>query len=144
MSKAWWINSQLRLVISVDCNGLKDMNKYVGSICIGKVWHETGDVLYVDDDGMLKPQEYWFMVPGQPQPLAGDGIIVGKEVETENGWYNLDVIIGIEQLGIKWMSKEEVQEWGRLNKDRPSFMINDEVVERYGETIKRATGETEL
>ena len=80
MSRAWWINSQIQKVISVEITGLAGMNKYVKSICIGFVY-QNGDILYVEDDGLLTPNKYFFMVKGQPQPLSGDGIVVGPEVE---------------------------------------------------------------
>src|SRR6187399_2253097 len=98
MAKALWIDSKNRTITEVDCNGLEDMRKYVGgSICFAMSWN-TGDVLYVDDEGLLKPQEHFFMLPGCQNPLAGDGLIVGPEVETEDRWWTENNIITISEL----------------------------------------------
>ena len=141
MSRAWWINSQIQKVILVEIAGLADMNKYVSSICIGKVYR-NGDVLYVNDDGLLKPNKYFFMVTGQPQPLSGDGIVVGPEVELgDDKWYNEDVRSSIKELGVTFMSVEEVRQWGIDNADVPASSINGVVMEYYGPLIRRAIGD---
>lgn len=141
MSKAYWVNSTLQKIVEVEIEGLADLNKYVGSICIGKTYR-NGDVLYVNDDGLLKPNKYFFMVTGQPQPLSGDGIVVGPEVELEDDkWYNRDVISSVKQLGIHFLTIEDVRKWGQDNADVPSVSINGVALEYYGETIKRATGD---
>lgn len=140
MSKAYWINSQLKKIIVVDCQ--KDVAKYTGgTFCIGRVWHDTGDVLYVNDEGLLKPGKYWFMVPGQPQPLSGDGIVVGQEVDTGSTWWNEDVKISVSDMGIKFMSVGEVRAWAILNENTPAMLINGEVIETYGNMMKKALGD---
>ena len=111
MARALWVNSQLRKVIAVDCIGLEDMRKYVGgSICFAMSWN-TGDVLYVDDEGLLKPQDHFFMLPGCQNPLAGDGIIVGPEVEAEDKWWTENTTITIEKLKVTWMTREQAWRW---------------------------------
>ena len=141
MSKAYWVNSMLQKIIEVEIEGLADLNKYVGSICIGKTYR-NGDVLYVNDDGLLKPNKYFFMVTGQPQPLSGDGIVVGPEVELEDDkWYNRDVISSVKQLGIHFLTIEDVRKWGQDNADVPSISVTGVALEYYGETIKRAIGD---
>lgn len=37
----------------------------------------NGDSLYIDDEGLLKPQMHFFAVRGAPQPYAGRGLVVG-------------------------------------------------------------------
>lgn len=115
MTKALWVNSQLRTITQVDCNGLEDMRKYVGgSICFAMSW-KTGDVLYVDDEGLLKPQDNFFFIENCHQPLAGNGIIVGPEVETENTWWTENNIITIEKLKVTWMTREDAWRWAVVN-----------------------------
>ena len=139
MSRGWWINSQIQKIIEVEIDGLGDMNKYVKSICIGKVYR-NGDILYVDDDGLLKPNKYFFMV--KDTPISGDGIVVGPEVERENdSWYNKDVITSVKALGVTFMSVEEVRQWGIDHADVPAVSINGVVMEYYGPLIRRAIGD---
>ena len=111
MAKALWINSSTQQITSVECNGLVDMRKYVGgSICFAMSWI-TGDVLYVDDEGLLKPQDHFFMLPDCQNPLAGNGIIVGPEVEEDDKWWTEDTTIIRENLRITWMNREQAWRW---------------------------------
>ena len=38
-----------------------------------------GDVVYVDEEGLLKVSKGWFTIQGQPQPLSGHGLVVGLD-----------------------------------------------------------------
>jgi hypothetical protein len=120
MSKAYWVNSMLQNIVEVEIDDLS-------SICIGKTYR-NGDVLYVNDDGLHK---YFFMVTGQPQPLSGDGIVVGPEVELEDDKW----LSSVKQLGIHFLTIEDVRKWGQDNADVPSVSINGVALEYYGETI---------
>jgi hypothetical protein len=138
MAKAIWINSQIQRVIPVDCDGLDDMRRFVGgSICIANTW-PSGDVLYVDDEGLLKKQENYFMIEGQPQPLAGDGIIVGPDVDDVDRWWN--EYTNVKQVKITWMSRHDAVMWGQAHKDVPSFTVNGVTMQTYGELFSDDTG----
>lgn len=55
--------------------------------CLGLTIQPQGDHLYVDDEGLLKKFEDVkgvFMIDGQPQPLAGNGLIMGCDEEGES------------------------------------------------------------
>ena len=54
---------------------------------------QNGDVLYVDDEGLLKPSKNWFFYRHRKdQPLAGNGMLVGREVDAPDyeGGYTTD------------------------------------------------------
>ena len=38
-----------------------------------------GDVIYVDDEGLLKPMDWFFAVKGGHQPFAGCGLVLGSD-----------------------------------------------------------------
>jgi len=38
----------------------------------------NGDVIYVDDEGLFKPNNAYFTVDGAHQPFAGIGLVVGS------------------------------------------------------------------
>jgi hypothetical protein len=40
-----------------------------------------GDVIYVDDEGLLKPLDWFFAVKGGHQPFAGCGLVLGSNEE---------------------------------------------------------------
>lgn len=51
---------------------------------------DSGDVCFVDEEGLLKPQKDCFvLLPlGDGVPLAGNGIVVGPEIEDEGGGWH--------------------------------------------------------
>lgn len=44
---------------------------------------EHNDAIYIDDNGLLHepPKPYWFKWKGYPQPLCGNGLILGADNE---------------------------------------------------------------
>jgi hypothetical protein len=44
-------------------------------------------VLFVDDEGPLKPQMHFFRIAGRDQPLPGNGVVVGADRHDEKGDY---------------------------------------------------------
>ena len=44
-------------------------------------------MLFVDDDGLFKPKDGFFRIAGVEQPLAGNGVLVGRELYDEKGEY---------------------------------------------------------
>lgn len=78
--KAYWINSEAMQVVSVPYSGLADLKRMVGGyIECAKHW-PNGDVLYVDEEGMLKNYAYGFEIEGGHQPFFGNGVLVGREL----------------------------------------------------------------
>jgi hypothetical protein len=47
------------------------------------VYLENGDCLFVDDEGLLKPLDWFFAVKGLHQPLAGCGLVLGADRDGE-------------------------------------------------------------
>ncbi len=79
--KAYHINSTERVVRQIDYQE-GDLQKLVGGwIELAFRW-PSGDVLYVDEEGLLKDLRYGFLIPERPdQPLAGNGSLVEKEID---------------------------------------------------------------
>lgn len=44
----------------------------------------TGDVLYVDEEGLLHEPKPFFSIRGYIQPLAGNGLVVGTDEEGDS------------------------------------------------------------
>jgi hypothetical protein len=60
-----------------------DIRRMVGGyFAIAHVW-PSGDVLYVDDEGLLKAPTvgFRFALRLDDMPLAGSGVVVGREIE---------------------------------------------------------------
>jgi len=63
-------------------NILSDLYTYIGCSTVDATSMDNGDTLYVDDEGLLKPQVHFIIVDGYPQPLAGKAVLLGS---TPNG-----------------------------------------------------------
>jgi Domain of unknown function (DUF3846) len=102
MAKAYWIDSKSKTITEVEYNSLDDMHRYIGGHIEVAHAHPNGDVLYVDEEGLLKDPKNWFLYAYRSdQPLAGNGLYVGREVEGEqypNGYTTLAPTTSIEQL----------------------------------------------
>lgn len=61
--------------------GLDYLYKSIGCEVVEVVNLKDGVDLYVDEEGLLKPQEHFFYYEGTHQPMAGNGIICGYDHE---------------------------------------------------------------
>lgn len=98
-------------------------------------WIETawswpnGDVLYVDEEGLLKPQEHFFLLSlrSDGQPLAGNGVLVGREVEddTTDGYHTEPPTITVDELRklVRFIDRKYVNSWGAANSSEPMMTI---------------------
>jgi hypothetical protein len=154
MNKAWWINSETKQITEVEIHTHQDMNKYVGGWLECAVRLPHGNVCYVDEEGMLKKQDHFFMIMGNSQPLAGNGLVVGREVETDDSYYTEDVSVPYDIMLklVTFLDKEYVRSWGKANASEPSMIITGvdssgkitrNVINRYGDVIKRVVGDEE-
>jgi hypothetical protein len=153
--KAFLIDSIAREIREVEYTALEQMQSFVGGYiglvptrCIGR-----GDVLFVDDDGLNKPQAGWFMLADYPQPLAGNGLIVGAEQEDDEGEYArtsdpVSTIAGLTQV-IRFLTREQAASWGKANASEPCISFTSigpdgrftetVVVSRMGTVFAEAT-----
>jgi hypothetical protein len=82
MAKAYWIDSENKSITEVESSSLADMRRHIGGHIEIAFLHPNGDVLYVDEEGLLKNPEHWFRYSHRTdQPFAGNGLLVGREVE---------------------------------------------------------------
>lgn len=95
---AFFINSTDRTIAKVDYTGIKDLYRMVGGpIELAMHW-SNGDVIYVNEEGLLMNLPNWFTVIGGHQPFAGNGVLVGREVEEGNSYYTLSPTISLVRL----------------------------------------------
>lgn len=84
---------------SVEIRHIKDASEIrtlIGGFLAAATRYDNGDVLYVDDEGLLKGPRHYFWMPGiYDAMLAGPGVLVGREIETDDSWYNADVATDI-------------------------------------------------
>jgi len=90
-----------------------------GYIEVASVW-AAGDVLYVDEEGLYKPQMYFFRIDGrQDQPFAGNGIVVGAERYDDKGDYigtNAPTMTAKDLFKlVTWLTRDQVDSWAKGN-----------------------------
>jgi hypothetical protein len=87
--KAVWINSQKRSLILADYSNADDLREMIGCEWL-QIGHQfrNRDVIYVDEEGLLKPQRMFFTVRGGHQPFAGSGVLVGREKPGKSDTYD--------------------------------------------------------
>lgn len=102
LMNAYLIDPVKREITAVTYSGLADLNRLIGGpIELAAMW-SNGDTIYVDEEGLLKPQaSYWGIPSKRPdQPFAGPGVMLGEELADDvDGWARTrDPAIAIETL----------------------------------------------
>jgi len=83
MAIAYLIDATKKTVSQVEYDNVTDINRLIGcqTFCLGFADHVTGDTLYVDDEGLFHAKHFFLFAGRKDQPLAGNGLMVGREVE---------------------------------------------------------------
>jgi hypothetical protein len=125
------------------------IGEYIGGWIESAFTWPTGDVMFVDEEGLLKPTMHFFYCAFRTdQPMAGNGVVVGREVEDDDapgGYYTVDPVVSVEWLRrrIRWMDRAEFDRWGLAHAAEPAgtlTTIHDgkyvtEVLHTYGELL---------
>ncbi len=140
--KAYWINAAERTITATEYESLTDMQRLVGGhIELAKVW-PTGDVLYVDEEARLKRTNTFFRMPGQPFPLCGNGLVVGREIAMTEKTYEPSITIDQLRAEVSFLTPEQVQAWARANSSEPAVVFytaeGADVRQRVGEVFDAA------
>jgi hypothetical protein len=102
-----------------------------GHIEVACAW-QNGDVLYVDEEGLFKPQAGFFRIAPRRdgQPLAGNGVLVGKEQAAKNadGYITLPPTITLDALRsqVQFLSYEQTQAWAKGNASEPAIVVSSQ------------------
>jgi hypothetical protein len=143
--KAYWINATEKTITEVDYSGYPDLKRMVGGyIQIAKMW-PAGEVLFADEEGLLKGPTTWFRIVGHDNPIAGNAVVVGREKrddsgDTEDPTFQLAAL----QAEVTFLAPEQVAAWARANSSEPAATFTDldtghtEVLGRVGELFGEA------
>lgn len=78
--KAIFINAKARTVTQVNLGqDYKEIQQLLGCRCFTIVELENNNTLYVDDEGLLGNPRDFFTIDDYPQPIAGNGVILGDD-----------------------------------------------------------------
>jgi hypothetical protein len=82
--KALLIDSKARTITEVMIGDWKEIAPKIGCDLFTTVELSAKETIYVDDEGLLTmtPETTFFMLKGYPQPLAGNGLVMGTNHKT--------------------------------------------------------------
>jgi hypothetical protein len=86
MTTAYLIDPQARTVTQVEYTGdYRNIYEHIGADCfdVARVY-QNGDGIFVDDEGLLKDPEHFFVHRNYASPLAGKGLLLGCNEEGES------------------------------------------------------------
>lgn len=133
--RGYLIDPEKKTISEVEYN-YADIGQLLGCdlICHGHSW-PNGDVLFVDDNGLMAPQRHFFRVRTRldGQPLPGKGLVVGPDNPLDSDPPGQT----IEQLerSIEWITREQFVEWAS-QQTVPACTINGEPAAYWPEFIK--------
>lgn len=84
---AYVINPRMQTVQRMVIRDYHDIYKAGGYDCFDCArFNDLGDGVYIDDDGLLKanPMDNFFSIVGYPDPLCGNGVVLGTDDEGES------------------------------------------------------------
>ena len=97
-------------------SNLQSMYKHIQCDCFTTVVYNENNDIFVDDEGLLKltPLSKFFLYKGYPQPIAGNGLIVG--INNDNG-ESTDTNLSVDEVAQKivFMNLRQVQLYEALN-----------------------------
>lgn len=76
-NKAILINAKEGTVSEVEIGDYTDIYKVAGFDCFTCVGLGKGETVYVDDEGLVNGTDYGFRIEGYPDPIMGNGVILG-------------------------------------------------------------------
>lgn len=102
---------------------------------------DTGDVLYVDDEGLLHPATVAFRLKRRSdgQPMMSNGLLLGGD-DVHGG--TLPCELTAERLidEIEWLTVEEALAWFRARANEPAVTLNDQPVAMWQSLLDNLEG----
>lgn len=109
--KAFLIDPFTRTIETVEHDGsLDSIYELTGCSCFTVAeFDEEGNGAYVDDEGLLKPNQEFFFMSGYPQPLAGRGLVLGCNEDGET----IEPTLTLNDLKerVKFLTTAQVRAW---------------------------------
>ena len=98
MKRGILIDSENKIIKEVEVSNLNDMYKTMNvDLITVALYIDDNNLMYVDDEGLLKSPKHFFYFEGSYQPFAGNGLILGLD---DNG-EDVSTIYSIEEIKSK-------------------------------------------
>lgn len=90
-------------------NDFKELQKVIGGLLATAAYLPSNDVVFVDDEGLLKGPESFFKIVGASfaPPLAGTGIVIGDD--GEGGSINVHATVAEIEKQVTFLTLAEVR-----------------------------------
>jgi hypothetical protein len=108
--------SQTIQEVEYDYTGPEGISSLAGfgasGFCIGWTW-KNGDVLFVDDEGLLKPYQYGFRMRARAdgQPYPGNGFVTGRDSLHDDGTDPPLKSMADIAMEIEWLDRAAIVKW---------------------------------
>ena len=106
--RAYLIDPFDKTVTEVDYSGdFKDIYKFIGAACFdcARFSEHNNDAAYVDDEGLFKAGQAFFMIGEYHTPLAGKALVLGCDYESGE---TICAETEMSDLKVKWVSQADL------------------------------------
>ena len=120
--RAYLIDPFARSVKQVEYRGaIEEIYSFIQADCFDCCRFSTAhnDGVFVDDEGLFKPDQEFFMIGNYPSPLAGRGLVIGCDSEGES----ISAKSSVDDLNIRFGKLV------RVSPERVQFLIEETVIE---------------
>ena len=118
--KALLIDSKNRMISKIEIGEhFTEISKAIGcEVFAAPHIMQDNDTLYCDDEGLLKNPEHFFLLDSYPQPIAGNGLILGCDDEGDS----TDVSMSLIELSsrVTFMDINDAYNWSK----KQSYELN--------------------
>ena len=125
--KALLINSKDKTVTKVQIKDYKEIYGLIGNGCSTfacPVEFDNGDVLYCDDEGLLKEKvEGCFMFPEWNTPIVGNAVILGSDDDGQSIDAKTNISFFTENL--IWGNEAVAEEYRNFALSQPITIVTD-------------------
>lgn len=83
---------------------------------------ESSDVIYTDDEALLKNIQGGFMLHSMIYPIVGNGLVLGTNIEGES--VNSEVSVDFLEKNIIWLDKSTAEDWANEVLSNPIQITN--------------------
>lgn len=109
--RAILIDPEARTIVEVDHDNssYKNISKTIEASCFDVVSLARGDTIYVDDEGLLRPNHYFRWVPADHLViLAGKALILGSDNEGDS----VDAKISLQEVkdSVRFVTAQQARE----------------------------------
>lgn len=136
--KAYLIDAAARTITPIEYTYASMREHLPGGICIGATF-PNGDVLYVDDEGLLQPATKAFRIRKRRdgQPMMSNGILTGPDSPDPRSNDTLPPGMTIEELAdeIEWMTVADALTWFRRRAPGAAVTSGDAVLATWGDFV---------